>query len=205
MRWFSTLKIIKAETLILAENRLFREQVMLKLSIGFLVGFVTAAGVIYIFGPNHENFAFAITNTVIAICSAVALEINRRSIQHQKELRRWEANKETLLKLATALSNAIDSTDKSHDARIMNNNDENDKRAFSELRVALQHTLDVYAVLLDQDLIDAVKQYKEQDNNITQAWNNDEIDIVEALEQSSEIQKYLLSKVNKSIKHYASL
>lgn len=178
---------------------------MLKLSIGFLVGLVAAAGAIYILSPNHDNFAIIISNTVIAACAGIALEINRQSIQHQKELRRWEANKDTLLKLATTLSNTISSTDRSHDALIVDGNDEHDAQSFKELRVTLQHTLDVYAVLLEQSLVDAVKRYKEQDDNITEAWNHDAIDVMEALDQSSKIQRDLLAEVNKSIKHYASL
>lgn len=181
------------------------------LLIGGCVGLIFAAAFLYT--PNNADItAGTIANSVIALCTFIALIISYFSINSQKENRRWEINKDLLIKLATSLSDQMEQTEKFMDKEfdreqgIPNNkeiiwNHEISKK-FNEI---LSHTVQVYGVLLNNEILKAVETYKNEENNISHAANIDEISIFEAYDSSLAAQRNLMKVLNKNIKIYAAI
>lgn len=153
------------------------------LLIGACVGLILAAA--YFYATNNSDIAAGtIANSIIALCTFIALIISYFSIQSQKENRRWEINKDLLIRLATSLSDQMVQTEKLMDIEfdreqgIPNNQttiwDPAIHKKFNEI---LSHTVQVYGVLLNNEIIEAVEIYKNEENNISHAANIDAISI----------------------------
>lgn len=181
------------------------------LLIGACLGLIVAS--LYFYATNNADIAAGtIANSVIALCTFIALIISYFSIKSQKENRRWEINKDLLIRLATSLSDQMDQTEKFMDKEfdreqgIPNNkeiiwNHEISKK-FNE---SLSHTVQVYGVLLNNEILEAVETYKNEENNISHAANIDEISIFEAYDSSLAVQRNLMKVLNKNIKIYAAI
>lgn len=181
------------------------------LLIGACVGLILAAA--HFYSTNNADIAAGtIANYVIALCTFTALIISYFSIQSQKENRRWEINKDLLIRLATSLSDQMDQTEKFMDIEfdreqgILNNQttiwDPAISKKFNE---SLSHTIQVYGALLNNEIIEAVEIYKNEENNISHAANIDAISIFEAYDSSLAAQRNLMKVINKNIKIYAAI
>ena len=145
------------------------------------------------------------TNLTLGACAVAALFYQHKANQHQKEMRKWDANRNTLISLATTLSDALESTNQSIREYYEDKNRKGDSDIFKRLHTAMRHTIDIHAVLLDESLNSAISRYKNADDEISDRWNNDSIEIIEALEESERLMRTLLEDVKSSIKSHASL
>lgn len=181
------------------------------LLIGGCVGLILAS--LYFYATNNADIAAGtIANSIIALCTFIALIISYFSIQSQKENRRWEINKDLLIRLATSLSDQMYQTEKFMDIEfdreqgIPNNKeiiwDHEISKKFNE---SLSHTVQVYGVLLNNEILNSVEAYKKEENNISHAVDIDEISIFEAYDSSLEAQRNLMKVLNKNIKIYAAI
>lgn len=181
------------------------------LLIGACVGLALAA--VYFYATNSADIAVGtIANLTIALCTFIALIISYFSIKSQKENRRWEINKDLLLKLSTSLSDYMVQTEKHMDHELereqgISNNQEitwnqEISRRFNE---SLSHTLQVYGVLLNQEIIDAAEKYKRNARDIEHSVEISEFSVFEAYESSLYAQRELMTVLNKNIKIYAAI
>ena len=141
---------------------------IIALLIGLCAGLVLAATHFHI-SNSADIAAGTMANYVIALCTLIAIIISHFSITSQKENRRWEINKDLLIKLATSLSDQMDQTEKfmdiefDHEQEIQNNKeiiwDPEISKKFNE---SLSHTVQVYGVLLNNEILNVVETYKKK-------------------------------------------
>ena len=142
----------------------------------------------------------------------VAVAINYLSIKSQKESRRWEVNKDVLIKVSTTLSDLMSQTSKLSDnafSDIQGIPEEHkfspDNSIYSKFEQYLEHIVSVYAPLLNKEIIVAIEKYKKADSNISHAYKIDRLDIFQAYDASYAAQEELMKTLNKSIKKYAAI
>lgn len=145
------------------------------------------------------------TNLTLGSCAIFALFYQSKANQHQKEMKRWDANRGTLISLATTLSDAIESTNQSIREYYEHANSKVGSEVFKRLHTTMRHTIDIHAVLLDEALYSAITKYKSADDELSDKWNHDAIEIIDALEESEKLMRNLLGDVKASIKSHASL
>jgi hypothetical protein len=181
--------------------------------IGGILGLIIAAiGFDLIQNLDRNLTIQTITNIVIALATLVAVLINYISIKSQKESRRWEVNKDVLIKVSTTLSDLMAQTSKLSDNAFndMQGIPEEhkftpDNSIYSKFDQYLGHTVSVYGPLLNKEIISAIEKYKKTDSNITHAYNIDEFDIFQAYDASYAAQEELMKILNKNIKKYAAI
>lgn len=181
------------------------------LLIGACVGLILAS--LYFYATNNADIAAGtIANSIIALCTFIALIISYFSIQSQKENRRWEINKDLLIKLSTSLSDHMVQTERlmdkefDHMQGIPNNDNITWDPAISKkFNESLSHTVQVYGVLLNKEIIDAVENYKKNDKNISYSFEISEFNAFEAYDASLAAQSDLMKVLNKNIKIYAAI
>ncbi|WP_339538120.1 hypothetical protein [Pseudomonas sp. RA_15y_Pfl2_54] len=186
---------------------------MINLLIGGILGLIIAAVGFDIIQSQDRNLTIqTVTNIVIALATMVAVAINYLSVKNQKESRRWEVNKDALINVSTTLSDLMSQTGKLSDNAFNGAQgipEEHkftpDNSIYSKFDNYLAHTVSVYGVLLNKDIISAIEKYKKTDSNITNAYNNDEYDIFQAYDASYAAQEELMKILNKNIKKYASI
>lgn len=145
------------------------------------------------------------TNLTLGSCAISALLYQGKAHQHQKDIRKWDANRGALIGLAIALSDAIDSTDRSILEHYKNDGKRDDAGVFGKLNAGLRHAVDIHSVLLDSSINIAISRYKEIDDRNNDDLNSDTIEIIDALERSRDAMQELLEAVKVSIKSHASL
>ncbi len=130
-----------------------------------------------------------IINAMIALATGVGTIIAILSYQHHvnerkkqeavdRNSRMWELRKEPLIKLLTAISDALKVAKYNHDYFLQEEHDvpcddkEPDiKDAFTKLETELRFLDDVYGLLIPKDIIDAINEFKRQDQLIKEAYN----------------------------------
>ena len=145
------------------------------------------------------------TNLTLGSCAIATLFYQSKANQHHKEMRKWDANRDTLISLATTLSDAIESTNQSIREHYEDEHRKGDNEVFKRLHTTMRHTIDIHAVLLDDSLNSAISSYKNADDEISDRWSHDDIEIIDALEASERLMRKLLEDVKVSIKSHASL
>ena len=186
---------------------------MINLLIGGILGLIiTTVGFDLIQNSDRNLTIQTVTNIVIALATVVAVAINYLSIKSQKESRRWEVNKDVLIKVSTTLSDLMTQTSKLSDNAFSDMQgipEEHkftpDNSIYSKFEKYLEHTVSVYGPLLNKEIIAAIENYKKTDSNITNAYNADEFNIFEAYDASYAAQEELMKILNKSIKRYAAI
>ncbi|WP_417764886.1 hypothetical protein [Shewanella chilikensis] len=186
---------------------------MINLLIGGILGLIIATvGFDLTQNPDRNLTIQTVTNIVIALATFVAVAINYLSIKSQKESRRWEVNKDVLIKVSTTLSDLMAQTSKLSDNAF---NDlqgipeehkfSPDNSIYSKFEQYLEHTVSVCCPLLNKEVIAAIAKYKKIDSNITHAYEIDEFDIFQAYDASYAAQEELMKTLNKTIKKYAAI
>lgn len=186
---------------------------MINLLIGGILGIIiTTVGFDIIQSQDRDLTFQTISNIVIALATVVAVAINYLSVKSQKESRRWEVNKDALIKVSTTLSDLMSQTGKLSDNAFSDAQgipEEHkftpDDSIYSKFDKYLAHTVSVYGPLLSKDIISAIEKYKQTDSNITHAYNIDEYDLFQAYDASYAAQQELMRTLNKYIKKYASI
>ena len=173
---------------------------------------IATVGFDLIQNPDRNLTIQTVTNIVIALATFVAIAINYLSIKSQKESRRWEVNKDVLIKVSTTLSDLMAQTSKLSDNAF---NDlqgipeehkfSPDNSIYSKFEQYLEHTVSVYGPLLNKEVIAAIAKYKKTDSNIAHAYEIDEFDIFQAYDTSYAAQEELMKTLNKTIKKYAAI
>lgn len=173
---------------------------------------ITTVGFDLIQSSDRNLTIQTVTNIVIALATVVAVGINYLSIKNQKESRRWEVNKDVLIKVSTSLSDLMTQTSKLSDNAfndIQGIPEEHkfspDKSIYSIFDKYLEHTISVYGPLLNQEIIEAIEEYKKIDSNITHAYSIGRFDIFQAYDSSYAAQEELMKTLSKSIKKYAAI
>lgn len=186
---------------------------MVNLLIGGILGLIIAAIGFDLIQNSDRNLTIqTITNIVIALATLVAVSINYLSIKSQRESRRWEVNKDVLIKVSTTLADLMSQTRKLSDNAFndMQGIPEEhkftpDNSIYSKFDKYLGHTVSVYGPLLNKEIISAIEKYKKIDSNITHAYSIDEFDIFQAYDASYAAQEELMKTLNKNIKKYAAI
>ncbi|MEN2388056.1 hypothetical protein [Comamonas sp. A7-5] len=181
------------------------------LLIGACLGLIASS--IYFYASNNADIAAGtIANSIIALCTFTALIISYFSIKSQKENRRWEVNKDLLIRLSTSLAETIVQTENFISNEIDNmqgiQNHENfvwDDSISEKFNKSLTQTVHVYSQLLNKEIIEAVKNYQKRDQEIARSFDDGEFDVIEAHDSSLEAQIKLMAILNKNIKTYAAL
>lgn len=171
----------------------------------FVLIIVVSIAARFFFGLTAMEGLLIWTNLTLGSCAVAALFYQSKAHQHQKAMQKWDANRDTLIRLATTLSDAIESTNQSireyHEDEDSNGN----SIVFKRLHETMRHTIDIHAVLLDDSLKSAINKYKAADDEVRDKWNDDAIEIIDALEESERLMRKLLEEVTASIKSHASL
>ena len=186
---------------------------MINLLIGGILGLIISAVGFDIIQNQDRNLTLqTITNIVIALATVVAVAINYLSVKNQRESRRWEVNKDTLINVSTTLSDLMSQTEKLSENAFNGAQgipEEHkftpDNSIYSRFDKYLVHTVSVYGPLLNKDIISAIEKYKKTDSNITHAYNIDQYDLFQAYDASYAAQEELMKTLNKYIKKYASI
>lgn len=186
---------------------------MINLLIGGILGLIiTTVGFDLIQNSDRNLTIQTVTNIVIALATVVAVAINHLSIKSQKESRRWEVNKDVLIKVSTTLSDLMSQTSKLSDNafnEFLGIPEEHkfslDNSIYSKFEQYLEHTVSVYGPLLNNEIIVAIEKYKKTDSNILHAYNIGEFDLLQAYDASSAAQEELMKILNKNIKKYAAI
>ena len=186
---------------------------LINILIGVILGLIiTTVGFDQIQNSDRNLTIQTVTNIVIALATVVAVAINYLSIKNQKESRRWEVNKDVLIKVSTTLSDLMTQTSKLSDNAFNDmqgipeeHNFLPDKFLHSKFEKYLEHTVSVYGVLLNKEIIEAVEEYKKNESKITYAYTNDEFNVFQAYDSSYAAQVELMKTLNNSIKKYAAI
>ena len=186
---------------------------LINILIGVILGLIiTTVGFDQIQNSDRNLTIQTVTNIVIALATVVAVAINYLSIKNQKESRRWEVNKDVLIKVSTTLSDLMTQTSKLSDNAFNDmqgipeeHNFLPDKFLHSKFEKCLEHTVSVYGVLLNKEIIEAVEEYKKNESKITYAYTNDEFNVFQAYDSSYAAQVELMKTLNNSIKKYAAI
>ena len=186
---------------------------MINLLIGVIVGvIVTSVGFDVIQSTDRNITIQAITNIVIALATVTAVSVNYLSIKSQKDGRRWEVNKDVLIKVSTTLSDLMSQTSKLSDNEF---NDEQgipeehkftpDNSIYKKFEQYLDHVIDVYGLVLNAETISAVEKYRKTNSNISHSVDIGEFGLFKAYDNSYAAQRELLKVLNKNIKKYANI
>jgi heme/copper-type cytochrome/quinol oxidase subunit 4 len=186
---------------------------LINLLIGGILGMtITTIGFDLIQNSDRNLTIQTITNIVIALATVVAVAINYFTIKSQKEGRRWEINKDILIKVSTTLSDLMSQTRKLSDNAFNDmqgipeeHNFAQDNSIYKKFEQYLEHTVDVYGLLLNKEIISAIDIYRKADSNITHTHELGVVDIFETYDASYGAQKELMKILNKNIKKYAAL
>ncbi len=143
------------------------------------------------------------TNIVIAIATVMATTIHFSSIRQQRKDRLWDINKDILLGLSQSLSSVIKASEfylqqeyaSMHMDDAPSVNDQPDINVFKDFSKKREYALDVYKVLMNKELLDALKEARRINDNIDHAVNEHGIDHIEAYEESISTNQKLQEKL----------
>ncbi|TOE89064.1 hypothetical protein, partial [Vibrio parahaemolyticus] len=148
-------------------------------------------------------------NVVIAIATVTATAIHFDSVRRQKKDRVWEINKEILLKLFGSLSTAAQASLDQMNFELESMNDHTvkqpdvDRENYKTLTKSLNESLTLYAPMLPDNVIEAIKKHKSESEKISEAYNNDFINIIEAYDSDYGNHVELLGVLDTYIKRIA--
>ncbi|WP_139705090.1 hypothetical protein [Aeromonas hydrophila] len=184
---------------------------MVNFVLGFLFGI--AATIWYLVFDFDFNFDHAITvNFSIAAATITATVIHFDSVRKQRKDRLWEINKDSLLKLSKAISDAVDMSGKLFDSHFNQeqgipddvNTDDSDI-VHAKLKEALSDSLYVYKPLLSPELISSIEAYQDTQKKIAESYNNNYIPILSAYDQQWAAQKKLQNVIAQFIKQVSGV
>jgi hypothetical protein len=184
---------------------------MVNFVLGLLWGM--AATIWYLAFDFKFNFDHAITvNVSIAIATIIATAIHFDSVRKQRKDRLWEINKDSLLMLSKAISDAVDMSGRLSD-RYFNQeqgipehvNTNGSDIVHAKLEEVLSDSLYVYKPLLSPELISSIENYQYTQKNISKAFNNDELSVFEAYDKQWAAQKKLQDVISTFIKQVSGV
>lgn len=160
---------------------------MLKVAIGFILGlFVTIVSFSLLSILKIQINLIVITNIIIAMATVVATLVHFDFQNKARKDRIWDINKNILLDLAHALSEAIETTENElHNIRNIYDGQVVDKAetktyAFSNIKDKINYALNVYTPLMDKDLLSSIGEHSKTNDRIIYEVNNDGLDQEEA-------------------------
>lgn len=184
---------------------------MINLILGILLGFTLT--IWYLVFDMQLNFDHIFSvNIVIAMASVTATAIHFDSVRRQRKDRVWEINKENLINLSKAISDAIEISSKLSEREFNNMQgipDDTDTDGAKEIndtfRKTISHSLNVYKPLLNSELTDAIEKYQKEEKSIEEDFNHDAIRSFEAYDRQWAAQKELHKVVSSFIKGVAGI
>ena len=186
---------------------------MINLILGILVGvLMTSVGLSILEAYGGILTVSVSTNIVIAIATIVAVFLHNSSMNHQKESRVWEVNKDILLKLSHSLSELMEQTSKLCDNEFNEQQHlppehdiDNDYNVFKRFSKNISDSLYVYKPLLSQELVKSIEKYQLDEKNIDHAVDIAEINHFEAYDGLHGYQKDLHKVLSNEIKKTAKI
>lgn len=184
---------------------------MVNFVLGFLFG--VAATIWYLVFDFDFNFDHAITvNFSIAAATLTATAIHFDSVRKQRKDRLWEINKDSLLKLSKAISDAVDMSGRLADSHFNQEqgipehvNTDGSEIVRAKLEEALSDSLYVYKPLLNQALISSIEEYQETEKKIRESYKYDEFSIFEAYDKQWAAQRKLQDVISQFIKQVSGV
>lgn len=184
---------------------------MVKLFLGIILGIAITVG--YLAFNSKLSFDHDLTlNIVIAAATIVATAIHFDSVQKQKRDRVWEINKESLLNLSHAVADAIETFSKLTNQAFNNMQGIPDDDCIigveeigNKFQKTISDSLNVYKPLLNLKLIEAIEEYQESEQKITDKFNHDAINVFEAYELQWSAQEELQYIIHKFIKKVSGI
>lgn len=184
---------------------------MVSFVLGLLCG-VTAT-IWYLAFDFEFNFDHAITvNFSIAAATITATVIHFDSVRKQRKDRLWEINKDSLLKLSKAISDAVDMSGRLADNHFYQEqgipehvNTDGAEIVRAKLVETLSDSLYVYKPLLSPELISSIDEYQLTEKKIDESFNDDAISIYEAYDMQWAAQKKLQNVIAQFIKQVSGV
>ena len=186
---------------------------LINLLIGGILGvFITMIGFPIIQMSDINITLQTMTSITIAFTAVVAMLINYFAIQNQKEARFWDVNKDILIKVSKTLSELMTQTSKLTDNAFAHIQDIPEEHTFTpddsihkKFETYLDRTVDVYGLILNDEIITAVNKYKKTSSNISYAYSIRECNDFEFYDALYTAQTELLKVLNMVIKKYANI
>ncbi|ELI6431873.1 hypothetical protein RRM65_001611 [Aeromonas salmonicida subsp. salmonicida] len=187
------------------------EALMVYFVLGLLCG-VTAT-IWYLVFDFSFDFDHAITvNLSIAAATIIATAIHFDSVHKQRKDRLWEINKDSLLKLSKAISDAVDMSGRLADSHLNQEqgipervNTDGSNIVHAKLKEVLSDSLYVYKPLLSPALILSIEAYQDEQKKIAEDYNHDELSIFEAYDKQWDAQKKLQGVISTFIKQVSGV
>lgn len=184
---------------------------MVKFTLGFFSGFAITAW--YLVFDLTFDFDHALSlNIVIAAATITATAIHFDTVQKQKRDRVWEINKDSLINLSKAVTDAIKISSNLSDRefnRMNNIPDDSCTEGSDEIHAKFQETisdsLNVYKPLLNKELLTAIEKYQKTEQRIEKAYEYDEISLFDAFDHQWDAQKKLHQVIHHFIKEVAGI
>lgn len=184
---------------------------MIKFILGILLGFTLTIWYLIFDMQFDFDHSFSV-NIVVAMATVMATSIHFDSVRKQRKDRIWEINKENLLNLSKAISDAIEISSKLSDREFSNMQgipDDTDTEGAKEIndtfKKTISHSLNVYKPLLNSELIDAIEKYQKTEKSIENDFIHDVADAFEAYDRQLAAQKELHEVVSSFIKDVAGI
>uniref|UniRef100_UPI0018CD700C hypothetical protein n=1 Tax=Vibrio hyugaensis TaxID=1534743 RepID=UPI0018CD700C len=153
---------------------------------------------------NDIKFDMSIlTNIVIAVATVIATVIHFSSIKQQRKDRLWDINKPILFGLSQSLSDVIKASEYYLQQEYADRYLEEPSNAidaplpnvYKEFSQKREYALEVYGVLMDKELIDALKEAKRINDNIDEGVNMYGVDHITAYDESIATNRDLQKKL----------
>ena len=169
--------------------------------VGFFVGFVSFVMVLI----SDAKFDMSVvTNLVIAAATVMATIIHFSSIRQQRKDRLWDINKPILLGLSKSLSAVIKASkfylQEEYARRCIDDapsqKDKPDPNVYKDFNKQREYALEVYKVLMDKELIEALEKAKRLNDNIDHGVYEYGVDHISAYEASISVNEDLQKKLS---------
>lgn len=169
--------------------------------VGFFAGFVSLVMVLV----SDAKFDMSVvTNLVIAAATVMATTIHFSSIRQQRKDRLWDINKPILLGLSKSLSAVIKASEfylQEEYARQYIDDAPSQKNkpgpnVYKQFDQQREYALEVYKVLMDNELIEALEEAKRLNDNIDHSVHEYDVDHISAYEASISVNEDLQKKLS---------
>ncbi|PME09972.1 hypothetical protein BCV44_21950 [Vibrio cyclitrophicus] len=178
---------------------------MFQLLIGFIVGLFVGFTIFVLLLINHIEIDMSVvTNAVIAFATVFATTIHYSSIKQQRRDRLWDMNKPILLGLSKSLSDVIKASEyhlqREYADRYMDDTlsfrDKPSPNVYEDFSQKREYALEVYGLLMDKELIDALKHAKRINDDVEEAVNMCGFDHITAYDESISANRNLQKKLS---------
>ncbi|EJR0682680.1 hypothetical protein ACEV76_23675 [Vibrio parahaemolyticus] len=178
---------------------------MFKFLIGCVIGFFVSFVSLVLFLVSDTKFDMSVvTNLIIAAATVMATIIHFSSIRQQRKDRLWDINKPILLGLSKSLSAVIKASEyylqeeyaRQHIDDAPDPNEQPDPSVYKEFDQKREYALEVYKVLMDKELIDALEKAKRINDNIDHGVHEHGVDHISAYEASISANEDLQKKLS---------